>query len=72
MAKDLGPTTPEVAVPEETVLVVELVGRSQPTKMPWARRGGIPDKRIIPTPAKKALMANKLAHYPRIGRVGYP
>ena len=72
MEKDFGDTTPVVAVPERTVLVVELVGRSQPIRTSWACRMGIPDKRIVPTPAKKALIANKLAQTPKIGRDRYP
>ena len=68
MAKDLDPATPTALVAERTVLVMELVGRSQPSRVDWAWSIPFPKKRKKATAGKKALISNKLAHKLRFGR----
>lgn len=69
MAKDFEPMTPSVLVPESTVFVIELVGKSHPIRTPWARRNGVPMRRKKLTPAKKAFISNKLTRFLSFDRV---
>jgi hypothetical protein len=63
MAKEIEPTTPLAFVPDLTVLVVEFVGKSQPTKISWASRSEIPRKSKKAATNRNDLIQNNLAHY---------